>query len=287
MTPLHQRMLEDLKLKKAPPNTVDAYIRQVRQFAEFFGKCPSKLGREHVRQYLLYLVEEKDVADGTFGQVMAALNFVYGTTLGRSWVLKGLPRPRKSKTLPVVLSLDEVAEFFSGIISMKHRAIMMIAFAAGLRVSEVVALRIKDIDSQRMLIRIHQSKGKRDRYVMLSKHLLTILREYWKAAQPKDYLFPGRGRSGHLTRQAVDKACDRALARTNLKKNVSMHTLRHSFATELCRDGVDLRTIQVLLGHSSIKTTAKYLHVSNEDVAKTKSPLDTLLERKPKDRPQR
>ncbi len=285
MTPLRKRMLEDLELRKASKNTIDAYIRQVRQFSEYHGKCPSKLGREDVRQYLLYLVKEKKVAEGTYGQAMAALKFLYGTTLGRKWILDGIPRPRKSQKLPVVLSLDEVAEFFSGMPSLKYRAIVMIAFAGGLRVSEVVALRIRDIDSKQMLIRIHEAKGMKDRNVMLSKHLLVILREYWKAAQPQDYLFPGRGRSGHLSRQAVDAACDVALARTKLKKNVSMHTLRHSFATELQRNGTDLRTIQILLGHSSIKTTAKYLHISNESVANTKSPLDILMEHKSKDEP--
>ena len=285
MTPLRKRMLEDLELKKSPKNTVDAYIRQVRQFAEYHGKCPSKLGREDVRQYLLYLVKEKKIAESTFDQALAALKFLYGTTLGRKWTLDGIPRPRKPKKLPVVLSLEEVAEFFSGIPSLKYRTIVMIAFAAGLRVSEVVALRTRDIDSKRMMIRVQQAKGKKDREVMLSKHLLVILREYWKAAKPTDYLFPGRGQSGHISRQAVDAACDAALARTKLKKNVSMHTLRHTFATELCRDGVDLRTIQILLGHSSITTTAKYLHVSDESLANTKSPLDILMERKDKDEP--
>ncbi len=281
-TPLRQRMLEDLKLKKSPKNTVDAYIRQVRQFADHFGKCPSQLGREDVRRYLLYLVDEKNVAEGTFDQVLAALKFVYGTTLGRKWVLDGIPRPKKSQRLPVVLSFDEVAEFFSGIQKLKYRVILMTGFAAGLRVSEVISLRVGDIDSERMVIRVVQAKGKKDRYVMLSKHLLVILREYWKAARPKDYLFPGRGRSGHISRQAVDAACDAALARTKLKKNVSMHTLRHSFATGLLENGTDIRTIQILLGHNSLKTTARYLQVSQEAVRKTKSPFDILMERKAK-----
>jgi site-specific recombinase XerD len=161
----------------------------------------------------------------------------------------------------------------------------MTAFAAGLRVSEVIALRIGHIDSKRMMIRVEQAKGNKDRYAMLSKHLLLILREYFKAARPKDFLFPGRGRSGHVSRQAVDAACDAALARTKLKKNVSTHTLRHSFATELRQNGTDLRTIQILLGHSSIKTTAKYVQVSNESIVNTKSPLDILIERKAKGKP--
>jgi len=282
MSPLRQRMLEDLEMKKAPPSTVRAYLRQVQQFANYFGKSPAHLGREHVRQYLLHLVREKRIADGTYYQVLAALKFVYCTTLGRKEIVEGIPRPRVARTLPIVLSMEEIEQFFDGIRSLKHRAILMTAYAAGLRVSEVISLQVVDIDSKRMMIRVDQGKGRKDRYVMLSTYLLSILREYWRAARPKGYLFPGTGKSGHITQQSVDSACKTAKRRSGLTKKMSLHTLRHSFATHLLENGTDVRTIQILLGHRSLKTTAIYLHVSQSMLQNTKSPLDILHEKKSK-----
>jgi len=282
MTPLRQRMREDLELKKSPESTVRCYLRQVQQFADYFGKSPAHLGREHVREYLLHLVRDKQVADGTYYQVLAALKFVYCITLGRKGTVEGIPRPRVPRKLPIVLSMEEVEAFFAALQSLKYRAILMTAYAGGLRVSEVVSLRVGDIDSERMMIRIQQAKRRKDRYVPLAKHLLTILREYWKAARPKDYLFPGTGKTGHITQQSVDYACKTAMRRAGLKKNVSTHTLRHSCATHLLENGTDVRTIQVLLGHSSLKTTAIYLHVSQKTLQNVKSPLDILHEEKTK-----
>lgn len=280
MTPLRQRMLEDLQLKKAPKSTEQCYLRQVKKFADYFGKSPARLGREHVRQYLLHLVRDEQIADGSYYQVLGALKFVYCTTLGRKGVVEGIPRPRVARKLPVVLSMKEVGAFFAALRSLKHRAILMTAYAAGLRVSEVISLRVSDIDSDRMMIRIRQPKRRKDRYVPLAKHLLMILREYWKAARPKDYLFPGTGKTGHITQPSVDAACKGAMRRAGLKKIISTHTLRHSCATHLLENGTDVRTIQILLGHSSLKTTSIYLHVSQSTLRKVKSPLDILYEEK-------
>ena len=282
MTPLLERMQEDLEMKKSPENTKRAYLRQVKKFADYFGKSPAHLGREHVRQYLLHLIRDKQVPDGSYYQVLGALKFVYCTTLGTKEVVEGIPRPRVARKLPVVLSMEEVEAFFAALRSLKYRAILMTAYAAGLRVSEVISLRVSDIDSKRMMIRIDQAKGRKDRYVPLAKYLLTILREYWKAARPRDYMFPGRGKSGHITQQSVDHACKTAMRRAGLKKIVSTHTLRHSCATHLLENGTDVRRIQILLGHANLKTTAIYMHVSKSTLQNIKSPLDILHERKTK-----
>ena len=176
-----------------------------------------------------------------------------------------------------MLSRNEVERFFTALVSLKQRAILMTAYGAGLRVSEVITLKVGDVDSGRMMIHIRQAKGRKDRYVMLSERLLAVLRKYWRAARPKDYLFPGTGRSGHITRVAVSDACKQAMRDAGLRKNISPHTLRHSFATHLLEQGTDIRTIQVLLGHRSVATTAIYTHVSQAGVLKTKSPLDQSL----------
>jgi len=280
MTPLRERMIDDMKLRNLAKNTQDTYVRHVRKFAEHFGKSPERLGREQVRTYLLHLVHQKKIASSTYVQVLCALRFLYRTTLGKDWVLEGIAYPKEEKKLPVVLSMDEVDQFFSAVDSLRYRAILMVAYAAGLRASEVVSLRVSDIDSKRMVIRVRQGKGRKDRYVMLSQSLLEVLREYWKAAKPKDYLFPSTGKSGHLTRNSVNEACKRALHKSGLEKHISMHTLRHSFATHLLEHGTNIRIIQMLLGHRHLKSTAVYTHVSAKSLQETPSPLDLLNARK-------
>lgn len=277
-TPALQRMLEDLKVKQSPQNTIRGYMSQARRFAAFHNKCPSELDREDVRSYLLYLVEEKRLSHNSLLQVRAALKFLYTVTLGRDWVFDRLPCPKKASKLPVVLSQDEIAEFFACLQSLKYRAILMTAYAGGLRVEEVTSLRVRDIDSRRMVIRINQGKRCKDREVMLANHALTVLREYWKAARPKEFLFPGRGKSGHITQSSVYRACQAAIERSSITKTVGPHTLRHSFATHLLEAGTDVRTIQILLGHRNLSTTARYLRVSTKTIRSTKSPLDTLME---------
>ena len=276
MTPLRQRMIEDMKLRNFAPRTVQVYVERVATFAKHFGKSPERLGPAEIRAYLLFLVREKRASWSYYNQALCALRFLYRVTLGKNWALEGIPCPKAEKKLPVVLSPDEVVQFFEAISHLKHRAILMTAYAAGLRVSEVVALRVDDIDSRRMVIRVRQAKGRKDRYVMLSFRLLEILRGYWKAARPTGYLFPGNDPDKPLTTRAVHQACQDARQAAGLGKHVTVHTLRHSFATHLLEAGTSIRVIQFLLGHRNLKTTAIYTHVSAATLEATQSPLDRL-----------
>jgi site-specific recombinase XerD len=269
-------MIDDMKLRNFAPRTIEVYVSRVAAFARHFGRSPEHLGRDEVRAYLLHLVHEKHVCWSSFNQTVAGLRFLYEVTLGREGVLVHVACPKQPKKLPVVLSLDEVARFFAAIVGIKHRAILMTAYAAGLRISEVVALRVDDIDSQRMVLRIRQAKGRRDRYVMLSPRLLALLREYWQAARPTEWLFPGEIPGRPLSVGTVHRVCVQAARDAGLGKHVTVHTLRHSFATHLLEAGTDIRTIQVLLGHRNLKTTAVYTHVSPLAVETTRSPLDRL-----------
>ena len=237
---------------------------------------PSFWVRSEVRAYLVFLVEEKHVSWSYYGQAICALRFLYRVTLGKDWVVKGVVSPKKEMKLPVVLSPAEVAQFLGAITSLKHRAILMTAYAAGLRVSEVVALQVDDIDSRRMVIRVRQGKGHKDRYVMLSPRLLAVLREYWKAVRPTHWLFPGQVPDRPFTAKSVWQACVQAGRDAGLGKHVTVHTLRHSFATHLLEGGTNIRTIQLLLGHRSLRTTAVYTHVSAATLQATQSPLDRL-----------
>lgn len=278
MTELRQRMIEDLRLRNVAENTVTCYVRAVRQYAVFFGRSPDRLDAKHLRQYLLHLLEVQKVAQGTYNQKVAALRFFYRETLKKPAYVEGVCFTRKERKLPVVLSHDEIRRFLEALDSLKSRAILMTCYGAGLRISEALSLGVGDIDSERMMIRVRQSKGRKDRYVALPKTLLIVLREYWKAAKPTDCLFPGRDGVKPLTRQSVVNACHRAMKAAGISKNISPHTMRHSFATHLLEDGADVRTIQVLLGHRSVTTTALYTHVSQATIRKTKSPLDRLNE---------
>jgi site-specific recombinase XerD len=276
MTPLRSRMIEDMKLKNLSARTINIYVRRVIKFAEHFGRSPKQLGRDDVRSYLLHLIREKKVSWSVYNQTLAAMRLLYEVTLGRKDVLERIPFPKQPKRLPVVLSLDEVTRVFARLGDIKHRAILITAYAAGLRLSEVIGLRVDDIDSKRMVIRVRQAKGRKDRYVMLSPRLLALLREYWKVVRPTDWLFPGNVPGKSVTGKAVHNVCVRAAEDAGLSKHVTVHTLRHSFATHLLEAGTDLRTIQVLLGHSKLETTAIYTHVSPAAVQATRSPLDQL-----------
>jgi integrase/recombinase XerD len=276
MTPLRRRMIEDMELKNLSTRTINTYVSRVYNFATHFGRSPARLGRDDVRAYLLFLIQEKKVSWSVYNQTLCALRFCYEVTLGRKDVLERIPFPKQAKRLPVVLSTDEVAVFFAALVDVKHRAILMTAYAAGLRLSEVIGLRVDDIDSKRMVIRVRQAKGRRDRYVMLSPRLLALLREYWKLERPTDWLFPGDIPDHPITGKAVHKICVRAAGDAGLGKHVTVHTLRHSFATHLLEAGTDIRTIQVLLGHRKLETTAIYTHVSPAAVEATQSPLDRI-----------
>jgi integrase/recombinase XerD len=276
MTPLRQRMLEDMQMRNFSPHTRDAYVRAVAQLARYYQRSPDQLSTQEVRTYLLYLINDRHVSPSTFNQVRCALRFFYRITLGSDWVLDRIVCQKEEKKLPIVLSRDEVRRLFAAAGRLKSRAILMTLYATGLRVSELVGLKISDIDSQRMVIRVGQGKGRKDRYVMLSPTLLPILREYWKAYRPSDWLFPGKDRQKQLDRQTVLCICRTAARRARLARRISPHTLRHTFATHLLEAGTDIRTIQALLGHRSLRTTALYTYVSLDRVTATTSPLDLL-----------
>lgn len=276
MTPLRRRMIEDMTLRNFTPRTIQAYVRCVACFARHFRRSPDRLGPEHVRVFLLYLLEQRRVSMSYYNLVRCALRFFYRVTLGRDCALESMGPVKQPRRLPVVLSADEVVRFFAAITNVKLRALLMTAYSAGLRISEVTGLRVADIDSSRMVIRVRQAKGRKDRYVMLSPKLLNVLRTYWKLTRPADYLFPGTKPDRPIAARTVQKACHCACSLAGLSKHVTVHALRHSFATHLLEHGADLRTIQVLLGHRSFSTTARYVHVATASLPSTKSPLDRL-----------
>jgi integrase/recombinase XerD len=268
MTPLRQRMLEDMEMRNLSPRTRKNYVRQVEQLAMHYGKSPDQLGAEEVRAYLLILIR-RDASCNQFNVSRCALRFFYRVTLKREFPVLEMMGAKRPKKLPVVLSQNEVAQLLAAVKKLRPRAILTTLYATGLRVSELVALRATDIDSQRMVIRVRQGKGNKDRYVMLSPKLLELLREYWKKRRPKECLFP-------VTSRCVQLMCAAMARKAKLAKRVSPHTLRHSFATHLLENGENIRKIQVLLGHRSVQTTARYLHVSMETITSTCSPLDRL-----------
>ena len=276
MTELRRRMFEELRLRHYSPNTVEVYIRGVANFAQHFKLSPDRLRPEHIRQYQLFLVQRKKVAWAVFNQTVCALRFFYRHVLHRDWMIEHIPYPRHEEKLPVVLSPAEVAAVFAATRNLKHRTILMTLYATGLRVSELTHLRVSDINSQRQVICVRQGKGRKDRQVMLSPKLLELLRIYWKSYRPTVWLFPGKPAQRPITREAVFLICRQAGKAAHLAKRISPHTLRHCFATHLLEDAIDLRRIQILLGHRNLKTTARYLHVSNLAVRTTVSPLDRL-----------
>ena len=276
MTPLRQRMLEDLQLRNLAPTTQRSYIHHVAAFAKHYGLSPELLDVDDIRSYLLFLLNERKHSPEAVNQCTSALKFVYLTTLEMPWTDEYFPRAKRANKLPVVLSQEELLAFFDHIPSLKYRAALMTCYGAGLRVSEAVSLKIADIDSKRMLIRVEQGKGGKDRYAMLSPRLLDVLRRYWRAFPSDHYLFPSWRNNRHMSPASLQSACRDAAARSGLRKRVTVHTLRHSFATHLLENGTDIRIIQVLLGHSQIDTTARYARVSPQLVAATVSPLDRL-----------
>jgi site-specific recombinase XerD len=269
-------MLDDMRLRNFSPHTQEAYLLQVSQFARYFAKSPELLGPEEPRTYQLHLLTEKKLAPSSLHVAASALRFLYRVTLKKPWEVEELPWPKKPQTLPVVLSQAEVTRFLESVRSLKQRAILTVCYAAGLRIGEVLHLKPIDIDSQRMVIRVDQGKGRKDRYVMLSPALLALLRTYWKTVRPRLWLFPGTRPEQPISRHAVHLACQQARRRARLKKPISPHSLRHTFASHLLEAGTEIRTIQLLLGHRSLSTTARYLKVATRTVCATTSPLDLL-----------
>jgi site-specific recombinase XerD len=263
MTELRRRMIADLRIRNYSPRTIDCYTRCVAAFARHFGQSPADLGPEHVRAYQTYLVEHKRTSWSAFIQAVSALRFLYGTTLQRPGLIEDIPFPRQPKRLPVVLSRTELARFFAAIPNLKHRTVLMTMYAAGLRLLEALHLRVADVDSARQCLRVEQGKGQKDRYTLLPPTLLQQLRAYWKTTRPAStWLFPGRRAEMSLNPTAIQRHCGPAARRARLAKRVTTHTMRHCFATHLLEAGTDLRTIQQLLGHHSLTTTAVYLHVA-------------------------
>ena len=276
MTPLRQRMIEDMRVRNLAQNTQLSYLQQVSSFAKHFGRSPEQLGVEDIRAYLVHLTTQRKLAPASLSIVAGALRFLYHVTLKREWSDKAIPLPKRPLKLPVILSREEIVRFLECIASLKHRTLLMSAYAAGLRVSEAARLKLTDIDSQRMMLRVEQGKGQKDRYVMLSPRLLELLRAYWKATHPKAWLFPGERPGEPITRSAVGLACRKAHARSGIKKPITPHSLRHAFATHLLEGGTDVRTIQLLMGHRSLASTARYLKLATSTVCATASPFDLL-----------
>ena len=277
MTILRQRMTEDMQVRNLSPHTQASYLQQVSLFARYFRTSPDALNPEHIRTYQIYLTNEKKLATSSIHTAVAALRFLYRVTLKKEWTFEeDIPLPKKAQKLPVILSPEEVLHFLGCVERGKHRVILTTCYAAGLRISEAVRLKVVAIDSARMVIRVEQGKGRKDRYVMLSPMLLEILRIYWRAVRPEEWLFPGIRADRPITKDAVEAACRKANRLSGLSKPVTPHSLRHAFAVHLLESGADVRTIQLLLGHRSLATTAKYLRIATSKVCATSSPLDLL-----------
>ncbi len=277
MTSLRQRMFEDMQIRNLAVNTQESYVQQVSLFARYFNQSPERLGPEQIRAYQVYLTNERKLATGSILIAISALRFLYKVTLKKDWKFEDIiPAPKKPQTLPVVLSPEEVIQFLACIASRKHRAILTTCYGAGLRVSEAIALTPPAIDSKRMVLRVEQGKGQKDRYVMLSPKLLEILRAWWRAERPQHWLFPGDRPDEHITRAAVERECQKAHCICKICKPITPHSMRHAFAVHLLEQGTDVRTIQLLLGHRSLATTAKYLRIATSKVCSTSSPLDLL-----------
>lgn len=276
MTPLRQRMLEDMSIRNLAENTQTSYLLQVSAYAKYFRRSPELLGPEDVRTYQIYLLKTRMLSPGSISIAAAALRFLYKVTLKRDWSVDEIPMPKRPFKLPIILSPEEVHQFLNSVESIKHHAILTTLYAAGLRISEATHLRVTDLDSQRMMLRVDQGKGRKDRYVMLSPCLLDTLRAYWRVARPKLWLFPGDLPGQPISREAVGEACKKALRASGVQKPITPHSLRHAFATHLLESGTDVRTIQLLLGHRSLATTSRYLKVATSTVCATTSPFDLL-----------
>jgi len=271
-------MEEDLRVRNYSERTRKTYVEAVARFARHFGRSPDLLGPEEVRSYQVHLVQEKGASWTVLNQAVCALRFFFGTTLGKEWPVRHIPYAKTEKPLPAVLSASETEALFARIGNVKHLAMLLTAYSAGLRVSEVAHLQVGDIDSSRMVIHVRRGKGRKDRIVPLSPVLLHILREHWRIARPEQHLFAGQHKSRPISSGTIAMVCRDAARRAGLRKRVTPHTLRHTFATHYLEAGTDLRTLQMMMGHTSLKTTSRYLHVSTEKIRQTRTPLDLLGE---------
>lgn len=271
---LREEMKGDLELRGLSPETQKIYLYYVTNFSRYFNRSPYHLGKREIREYLLYLLREKKASASTVNLCYSALKFLYAKTLRRDEIMEKIPRLRSTKKLPVVLERQEVESLFSVMKNLKHRAILMLIYSSGLRLREASYLKVSDIDSKRMVLRIRQGKGRKDRYTLLSTLALEVLRKYWRHCRPKEWLFPGRLSDKPLSVRSIQRVFKKARTLAGIRKPATVHTLRHSFATHLLEQGTDLHRIQLLLGHRSLKTTAIYLHVSRKELVRIVSPLD-------------
>ena len=284
ISPLRRRMIEDMTVRKFTLKTQNNYIRVVKNFTIFLGRSPDTASNEDLRLFQLHLSENR-VGAPTINFTISALRFFFTVTLDRADAIKHLtfvPEPRK---IPVVLSPEEVARFLEAAPGVKYKAAFSVAYGAGLRVSEVAALKVSDIDSERMMLRVDEGKGRKDRHAMLSPLLLELLRDWWRIARPKAWLFPGRDPVRPMSTRQLNRACHAAADMAEITKRVSPHTLRHSFATHLLEQNVDIRVIQVLLGHAKLETTALYTRIATNTIRAVMSPLERLSLKPKKDEP--
>jgi integrase/recombinase XerD len=276
VTPLRQRMLEDLQIRNYSPTTVRIYLHSVAEFAHYFRKPPDQLGPEHIRQYQLFLMKEKQVSLPSYIQMVCALRFFFTHTLNQKIAIERIPFPRRERKLPMILSQEEVKALLEAPRTLRHRALLAVLYGCGVRVAEVTHLKVTDIDARRQVLWVRQGKGRKDRQTLLSPKLLELLRIYWRAERPTEWLFPGANPTRPVSPKAVFLACQKAGRKAGLSKPVHPHLLRHAFATHLLEAGVNLRTIQILLGHANLETTARYLQVADVSIRSTPSPLDSL-----------
>ena len=277
MSPLRRRMIEDMQIRNLTPNTQHVYAEQVVRFVRHFHKSPEDLGPAEIRTYLLHLANERRLAASSIIVTVSALRFFYTITLKRRWVVEDdIPAGKQAKKLPVVMSQDEVARFLAAVDNLKHRVILTVCYATGLRISEAVRLTPDAIDSRRMVIRVVQGKGRKDRYVMLPPRLLELLRDYWKRTRPGLWLFPGDRPDRPICPLTINHTCRQVRAQCGINKPIAPHALRHAFAVHLLEAGTDLRTIQLLLGHRNLGTTARYLMIATSRVCATTSPFESL-----------
>jgi site-specific recombinase XerD len=275
ISPLRQRLIDDMTARRFTEATRKDYVRHVRTFAAFLGRSPDMATSDDLRRFQLHMAQQQ-ISPGSTNAAIAALRFFFTVTLERPDLVRPLTIVNEPRRAPVVLSQEEVARLLEAAPGLKYKAALSVAYGAGLRVSEVANLKVSDIDSDRMTLRVEQGKGQRDRYVMLSPQLLELLRDWWRAARPQVWLFPGQNPINPMTPRQLNRAVHAAKTLAGISKRVSPHTLRHSFATHLLEQGVDIRVIQVLLGHAKLETTALYTRVAVNTVRDIKSPLERL-----------
>lgn len=278
MDTVREKMLAELQLRGIAPRTQTAYLREIAKLEKYFKKSPEELGEEEVKEYLVHMLEDRGLSSGTYKYYAAGIKFLYRTTLNRGEVVEKIKYPKAKIKLPVVLDLSEVRTMLSVMENLKHRAVLTITYSAGLRVSETAHLKVTDIDSKRMMVRVRQGKGGKDRYTILSKTALECLREYWRAYRPKEWLFEGQKEGYHICYTSIRNIFVEAKERAGIIKPVGPHSLGHAFATHLIEAGTSLHHVQLLLGHKSPKTTTVYLHVSKMNLAQVCSPLDSIPE---------